>query len=183
MKNQYDPLAAYQKFTPVESVSAWLSRPQVRAGILFIGLLFIAVSVLYGHSVNYPFVFDDVPFFTEANLHQYGTSLFHFDLRWLAYASFGWTYELFGMDIAALRWGNILLHGLTASLLFLFFQRMITLANIGTQAASVTAFLLALVFAIHPVAVYGVAYLVERSIIMATLFSIAALWCYLEGIS
>ncbi|MFA5171459.1 MAG: tetratricopeptide repeat protein [Sulfuriferula sp.] len=183
MQDQYDPLAAYQKFTPVESAGAWLSRPLVRAGIVFIALLFVAVSVLYGHSVNYPFVFDDVPFFTEAGLHQYGTSMFHFDLRWLAYASFGWTYELFGMDIAALRWGNILLHGVTASLLFIFFQRMITLANIGTQTASFTAFLLALLFAVHPVASYGVAYLVERSIIMATLFSVATLWCYLEGIT
>lgn len=183
MQDPYDPLAAYQKFTPIESASAWLLRPSVRAGLIFISLLFIAVSVLYGHSANYPFVFDDVPFFTEANLRQYGTSIFHFDLRWLAYASFGWTYALFGMDIAALRWGNILLHALTASLLFVFFQRMISLANISTRAASFTAFLLALIFAIHPVAVYGVAYLVERSIIMATLFSIAALWCYLQGIS
>ena len=183
MQEQYDPLAAYQKFTFVESVAAWLAHPQVRMGMVFISLLFIAVSVLYGHSVHYPFVFDDVPFFTEANLHQYGTSIFHFDLRWLAYASFGWTYALFGMDIAPLRWGNILLHALTASLMFLFFQRMITLASVNTQAAGFTAFLLALIFAIHPVAVYGVAYLVERSIIMATLFSVATLWCYLEGIS
>jgi tetratricopeptide (TPR) repeat protein len=145
--------------------------------------LFIAVSVLYGQGVNYPFVFDDVPFFTEANLHQYGSSMFHFDLRWLAYASLGWTYALFGMDIAALRWGNILLHGITASLLFVFFQRVMSLAKLDTQAASLSAFLLALIFAVHPVAVYGVAYLVERSIIMATLFSVATLWCYLEGIS
>jgi tetratricopeptide (TPR) repeat protein len=35
----------------------------------------------------------------------------------------------------------------------------------------------------HPVAVYGVAYLVERSIIMATLFGVASLLCYLEGIT
>jgi tetratricopeptide (TPR) repeat protein len=183
MQNQYDPLANYQKFTPVEALTAWLARPGIWAGIVFIALLFIAVSMLYGQGINYPFVFDDVPFLTEANLHQYGTSMFHFDLRWLSYASMGWTYELFGMDIAALRWGNILLHGMTASLLFLFFQRMISLAKISTQAANLSAFLLALFFAIHPVAVYGVAYLVERSIIMATMFSVAALWCYLEGIS
>jgi tetratricopeptide (TPR) repeat protein len=183
MQDHYDPLANYQKFTPVESVSAWLSRPVIRAGILSIVLLFVAIAVLYGRSVNYPLVFDDVPFFTAANLHAYGTSLFHLDLRWLAYASFGWTYQLFGMDITALRWGNIFLHGVTASLLFVFFQRMIGLANVGARAASFSAFALALIFAIHPVAVYGVAYLVERSIIMATLFGVAALWCYLEGIS
>src|SRR5262245_31756868 len=40
----------------------------------------------------------------------------------------------------------------------------------------------ALLFVVHPVAVYGVAYLIERSIIMATLFSVVSLWCVLEGL-
>jgi len=192
MQKHYDPLAAYQKFTLVESAMIWLARPQVKWSVLFIGLIFAAVSLLYGQGLHYPLVFDDVPFFTETNLHNYGTSLFHFNLRWFSYATFGWTYEVFGMDIPALRWGNILLHGLTSSLLFMFFLRVITLATIHNpqsvirnpqSAETLTAFLLALVFAMHPVAVYGVAYLVERSIIMATLFSVATLLCYLEGIS
>ncbi len=38
-------------------------------------------------------------------------------------------------------------------------------------------------FVLHPAAVYGVAYLAQRSILMATLFGIAALLCYLEGLS
>ncbi|ARU30560.1 hypothetical protein CAP31_01940 [Sulfuriferula sp. AH1] len=185
MQDHYDPLAAYQTTSPVESAFAWLGKPQVRLGILSILLLCGAVALLYGHSLHYPFVFDDRPFFTEINLRHYGESLFHFDLRWFAYASFGWTYQLFGMDIPALRWGNILLHGLTAGVLFVFFARLLQLTSVAadSKSAGYTAFLLALAFAVHPVAVYGVAYLVERSIIMATLFGIASLLCYLEGIS
>lgn len=185
MPDQYDPLAAYQKFTVVESALTWLGRPHVRWSLLFICLLFAAVSILYGRGLHYPFVFDDRPFFTEINLQHYGTSLFHFDLRWFAYASLGWTYQWFGMDIPALRWGNILLHGATASLLYVFFNQLLQLTAIASdsKAASTSAFLLALAFAVHPVAVYGVAYLVERSIIMATLFSMASLLCYLQGIS
>lgn len=185
MQDHYDPLAAYQTTSPVESAYAWLGKPQVRLSIILILMLCGAVALLYSRGLHYPFVFDDRPFFTETNLRHYGESMFHFDLRWFAYASLGWTYQLFGMDIPALRWGNIILHGITASLLFLFFTRLLQLTNIASdhKSASYTAFLLSLAFAVHPVAVYGVAYLVERSIIMTTLFSVASLLCYLHGIS
>lgn len=183
--DHYDPLAAYQHSTPVESAMAWLGQQQVRISILLILVLCAAVALLYGHSTHYPFVFDDRPFFTDSNLRHYGESLFHFDLRWFAYASLGWTYQIFGMDIPALRWGNILLHGITASVLYVFFTRLLQLTGIATdtKVASYSAFLLALAFAVHPVAVYGVAYLVERSILMATLFSVMSLLCFVEGIS
>jgi protein O-mannosyl-transferase len=185
MQDHYDPLAAYRTDTPVASAFAWLGKPQIRLGIALILVLCAAVAALYGRGLHYPFVFDDRPFFTEVNLHHYGVSLFHFDLRWLAYASLGWTYQLFGMDIPALRWGNIILHGITASLLFVFFVRLLQLTAVAKESkpAIYTAFLLALAFAVHPVGVYSVAYLIERSIIMTTLFSIASLLCYLEGVS
>ncbi len=40
----------------------------------------------------------------------------------------------------------------------------------------------ALLFVAHPVAVYGVAYLIQRPVVMATLFGLAALWLFLEGL-
>lgn len=44
------------------------------------------------------------------------------------------------------------------------------------------AFFGALLFALHPVAVYGVAYLIQRSTLMATLFVLLMLLAYLEGL-
>ena len=44
------------------------------------------------------------------------------------------------------------------------------------------AFFGALIFALHPVAVYGVAYLIQRSTLMATLFVLLMLRVYLEGL-
>jgi tetratricopeptide (TPR) repeat protein len=44
------------------------------------------------------------------------------------------------------------------------------------------AFFGALIFASHPVAVYGVAYLIQRSTLMATLFMLLMLLAYLEGL-
>lgn len=146
--------------------------------------LFASTVLLYGHSLWNPLVFDDKPFFVEDFLRQYGTSLFHLDLRWFSYASFGWTYDLFGMDWFWYRAGNLVLHALNSVLLFVFFQRLLTVtAQDTTPQTHWPAFFAALIFALHPAAVYGVAYLVERSIIMATLFGTAALLCYLEGLN
>ena len=146
-------------------------------------LLVAAVALLYGHALWNPLVFDDKPFFSVAGLHAYGTSLFHLDLRWFPYASFGWTYELFGLDWFWYRLGNLCLHALTSVFLFLFLLRLQT-AVLKTDVTPTygPAFFGALLFALHPVAVYGAAYLVQRSIIMATLFSLVALLCYLHGL-
>ncbi|MDH4284117.1 MAG: tetratricopeptide repeat protein [Gallionellaceae bacterium] len=157
-----------------------------RAGLLQGLILMAAIVLLYGYSLWNPLVFDDKPFFTEATLKNYGTSLFRFDFRWFSYASFGWTYDLFGLNWFWYRAGNLALHALTCIILFVFFQRLmastVQSAQPGLQS-SWPAFFAVIIFALHPVAVYGVAYLVERSIIMATLFGVASLICYLEGLN
>ncbi len=150
----------------------------------YLVLLVIAIPLLYGHSLRYPLVFDDLPFFVDPLLRQLGSSSFHLDLRWLLYASFGWTYNLFGQDWFWYRLVNVALHSVTTILLFIFFSRVLDAVlpkqGIAPQPRWLP-FFAALIFALHPVAVYGVAYLVQRSILMATLFGIAALLCYLEG--
>ncbi len=149
-------------------------------------LLILATALLYGHSLWNPLVFDDAGAFFDANLERLGSSLFHLDLRWFPYATFGWTYKLFGLDWFWYRLGNLGLHALTTVLLFVFFSRLLD-ATVPPQAGVPQprwpAFFAALVFALHPAAVYGVAYLVQRSILMATLFGIAALLCYMEGLT
>lgn len=149
-------------------------------------LLLAAIVLLYGHSLWNPLVFDDKPFLTAPILEQYGRSLFHLDLRWFSYASFGWTYRLFGLDWFWYRIGNLGLHALNSIFLFLFFSRLLAAMEQPMDTSAKVrwpACLAALIFALHPIAVYGVAYLMERSIIMATLFGIVALICYLEGLA
>lgn len=95
--------------------------------------------------------------------------------RWLADETFRWI----GDNLRAERLANVVLHAAVAVVLFGFLQRLF---HIVIGDARWTAFFGALAFALHPVAVYGVAYLTQRSIIMATLFSVAALWAVLEGL-
>lgn len=158
--------------------------------MLVIGLLFAFGLALYWDSLRHPLVFDD-RLLREDVLQFYGTSWFNFGLRWLSYATFGWTYDLVGKDWLWFRLGNVLLHAATAVALFLFLARLfeLTLGTLqastpqGTLHARWIAFFGALLFLLHPVAVYGVAYLAQRSIIMATLFSLLSLRFFLEGLS
>jgi hypothetical protein len=157
---------------------------------LQIALLLLATVVLYARSLSAPFTFDDFTFFTSAEaLSQYGHTYFNFDRRWLPYSTLGWTVRGFGLDLFWLRLGNMLLHAANAIALFFLLRRLfqVTLVNADAtsdSSASLTwlAFLGALIFALHPISVYGVAYLIERSILMATLFVLLMLLFYLEGI-
>jgi len=160
------------------------------------GLLLLAVIALYAGSLPAPFVFDDVPYFLNyensepaALVTKYGQGFFSFELRWLPYASLARTVEWLGYDRSWLRLGNVLLHGANAIILLFLLRRLFGVTLTGEGAANgmppaLSGFALfgALIFALHPVAVYGVAYLIQRSTLMATLFMLLMLLAYLEGL-
>ena len=148
-------------------------------------LLILAVSLMYGWFLHNPIVFDDAYFFDGKTPQAYGHSTFHFDMRWFAYASLGWTANTFGQYLVGFRLGNLALHAATAIALFLLLNRLFEAALPRTHhekpglSNTWLAFFGALLFAWHPVAVYGAGYLVARSIVMATLFSLLSWYAYL----
>ena len=91
-----------------------------------IAALFAAAMALYWAGLRYPPVFDDGKL-AEPFFHAYAAAPFRFDLRWLAYASFGWIYAVIGADLFWQRVANVLLHAAVASCLFLFLQRLFSL--------------------------------------------------------
>jgi protein O-mannosyl-transferase len=132
---------------------------------------------LYWSALRNPPVFDD-GVLTPQFLHAYSSSGLTLDRRALSNASFGWIYSLFGRDWLWQRLANVLLHAATASVLFALLSRLFDAVPLHRWYA----FLGALIFLVHPVAVYGVAYLMQRSILMATLFSLVSLLLFLEGL-
>lgn len=150
--------------------------------------LMLAVIALYAGSLSVPLVFDDFTFFaTPETLTHY--SHFSLELRWLPYASLAGTVTWLGLDIFWLRLGNVVLHAANAITLFFLLRRLfqVTLTPLHTTdtlplSPSWFAFFGALIFALHPIAVYGVAYLIQRSTLMATLFVLLMLRVYLEGL-
>lgn len=166
----------------------WMRNNLRSRSSVFVVLLLLLPFALYVRYLHNPLVFDDLSIFTDQILYQAGHSGFYFTSRWLPYASFGWTYTLVGSDWIWYRLTNVLLHAVTALLVYLFFSRLFSAVwakhgvDVPISRANWFAFAGASLFAIHPVAVYAVAYLVERSIILATLFSVAFLVAYLEGL-
>jgi Tfp pilus assembly protein PilF len=139
-----------------------------------------AALALYWGSLRHPLVFDDHQLRDYALRTFYDEAASRLGLRWLADASFGWIYAAFGRNLLWQRLANVLLHACVAALLFGFLARLFR-AVLDDPRSRWLALAGALLFLLHPVAVYGVAYLIERSIVMATLFSVLALWLVLEG--
>ena len=150
-------------------------------GSVYACALGAAALALYWASLRYPLAFDDFQLTRFALDDYYARAWTRFgQVRWLSEASFGLVHVVLGPDPLWQRLASVLLHAGAALLLFGFLSRLFGVV-LGEDRRWL-AFFGALWFAVHPVAVYGVAYLVERSIVLATLFSIAALWCVLEGV-
>lgn len=140
------------------------------------------VLALYARGLGYPLVFDDASL-TEEFLRAYAGT-FRLDLRRFAYGSFGLTYALLGLDLHWMRIGNLLLHAAASVALFALGTRLLgaLLPELPATRRVAAAFVGAALFAAHPVSVYAVAYLMQRSILMATAFSLASLALFLEGL-
>lgn len=154
--------------------------------LIMIALLLAAIAgALHSRTLFSPPVFDDKLQLTMQHVFsQYG-NLFSVQTRWLSYGTFAWTYQLAGANWVLFHVQNIALHGLVVASLFLFFYRLFH-AVLPAQGQSNSQLIFmasggALIFGLHPVTVYAVSYLIQRSIVMATLFSVLSLWCLLEA--
>jgi len=152
-------------------------------GWLFV--LFGAVCLLYVPFLGSPFFLDDLSFFLSGAADRYAHSIFGFDLRWLPHASLGWTAVLSGTAAPQFfRLGNLVLHAANVMLVFQLLRQTAAAVQQDRNASSIVwgAGFGALIFALHPVAVYAAGYVVERSILMATFFALLMLLAYLRGL-
>lgn len=149
--------------------------------------LFGVVCLVYLPFLGNPFVFDDVTFFLSGGAaSNYAHTLFDFNLRWLPYASLGWTAALFSDAVPHFfHLGNALLHAANVILLFYLLRQLLgaVVAEPERSRAIIWgAWLAALLFAVHPVAVYAVGYVIQRSILLATLFALVMQLAYLRAL-
>jgi tetratricopeptide (TPR) repeat protein len=145
-----------------------------------VGLL-IAVFAVYAQVSTHAFInFDDPVYVTENPQVRSGLTwdgvvwaftTFHdsnwFPLTWLSHML---DVQLFGLDSGWHHLINVLLHALSALLLFIVLRRM-------TGARWPSAFV-ALIFAIHPLHVESVAWIAERKDVLSTFFWMLTLLAY-----
>lgn len=158
--------------------------------LVFILLLAAGVLCIYVPGLGNGLVFDDSRLTDGGVFGSYG-SLLPLRQRMLSYGSFVWLSALPEFGWAAQRAFNVVLHLGTAAAIYLFFRELLAHtrfpeefeADAGFTRSREAALRVGVaLFALNPVAVYAVAYLIQRSILMATLFAMLACWTFVRGL-
>lgn len=142
------------------------------------GALALLTGALYLPFLSNALVFDDRFLFTGARFAEYAASPFGPRPRWPALSSVAFVHVVWG-TIEAHRLVSLLLHFGCAWALYALVRELQRHYGVEGRAA---AFAGAAAFALHPVAVYGAGYLQQRSIVLATLFSLLALAVFVRGL-
>lgn len=104
--------------------------------------------------------------------------------RPLAYFSFAINWY-FGQDrVCGYHIVNFMIHFVTAGILYLVCRQLVSLPRVGGRSAVLAhpaACLAALFWAVHPVHVTAVTYIVQRMASMAGMFTIICIYAYLQG--
>lgn len=148
--------------------------------ILKLGIV-IATLALYGSSLHNPPFFDDKNFFERGLLETIFLDGFVFGSRWLPYFSMAWVNLLFEDSILAQRSVSLAIHLLTAFVLYSLVKQ-VSKHVVPYQSNERAALAAGLLFVLHPVAVYAVGYMIQRTILMATLFGLLSLSAYFDGL-
>src|SRR6266705_2417596 len=144
---------------------------------------------LYWPCLGKPRVFDDWTFFSGIRFSYFATHPFGLDLRLPPYFSLAVTEVLVG-STEAHRLVSLAFHIACALALYKLIYDLLRTVSAsdrpvsGAQpSAPAWAFMGAAAFAIHPVAVYGAGYLVQRTIVFATLFSLLSIVLFVRGLA
>lgn len=147
-------------------------------------LLFSLTLLVYVPFIGNGFFFDDANFFSGNTPSSILHAPFAINLRWIPYVILGWISETFGYAIPHLfHLANILVHGCNVVLLFYFLKTLLDL-NLppDSKNSDWAAYLGAMFYAAHPIATYAVGYLIQFSILCATLFCLAMLITLIRGL-
>jgi tetratricopeptide (TPR) repeat protein len=154
---------------------------KIRPSVLIFLFIVVATLVVYGQVSNYEFVgFDDDLFIMDNPRMQNGLTLgsveraFSYDniaywhpLTWLSYML---DIQLYGMNPGRHHMTNVLIHIINAMLLFMALNR--------TTGALWKSALVASLFALHPLNVESVAWVVERKNVLSTMFWMLTMLTY-----
>jgi tetratricopeptide (TPR) repeat protein len=167
-------------------------RPS-RSELIWLPLALLALLAIYLPGLGNAPLFDDA-LLTDGTLFAQYRSLLEFRPRMLSYGSFAWLQALLGEGWWKQRLVNLLVHaGVVVALWALYREILAHIvprpeeSDAGAPAVdysrSPALGVAVAFFALNPVAVYAVAYLIQRSILMATFFVVVALAFFMRGIA
>jgi len=161
-------------------------------------LLIVLIGLCYAHTLNASWHLDDYPnIVNNARIHL--TTLSFEDISNSLFAnprvsdklyrpvpmlSFALNWYLCQDDVSGYRLVNIAVHAATALFLFLTVLKLFSAPNLRTidrENAFFIALLAATLWAIHPIQIQAVTYIVQRMASLAALFYILGIWAYISG--
>ena len=158
--------------------------------LIGVGTIVALVCGLYVPFLGNPPVFDDQFLFSGQRFLYYATHPFGLELRVPPYFSFAVVQVLSG-QMEAHRILSLAFHIACSLALYKLLYDLLRAvrwpdplapASCTQPQAATWACIGAAAFAVHPVAVYGAGYLIQRSIVLATLFSLLSLILFVRGL-
>ena len=101
--------------------------------------------------------------------------------RALSMLSFGFDFWRGGLDPAVFRTTNLIIHAITTVVMAFFLRSILIVAGWSLPRAARMALLLTVLWALHPLQVSSVLYIVQRMQTLCTLFTLLALFFYVRG--
>ncbi len=150
----------------------------------------VAVAVVYANSLSAPFIFDDQSSIVEnpsirsiaaARSHPRNTPLAG---RPVAGLSFALNFAASGLDASAYHATNVAIHVACALMLFGIVRRTLALPNLAPRfdgAGADLATVIALIWAVHPLATDAVTYITQRTESLMALFYLITLYASLRA--
>ncbi|MCP4667781.1 MAG: hypothetical protein GY849_15615, partial [Deltaproteobacteria bacterium] len=167
------------------------NRPGGFSIILLLFPLFLALAFsIYSNILSAPFLYDDVVFRYDPIVHIGSLSqlldiLFDWDVsRRVGFITFAFNFYVDGLNPFGYHLFNIIIHALTALVLFFVTLKTLTLPSISGRwkaRAPRIALLGSLIWLVHPVQIMAVSYTVQRFASLAALFFLLSILCYILG--
>jgi hypothetical protein len=144
----------------------------------------------YFRSLHAPLFFDDLIYIRPLKLNNIARHL-SLNVRSVSELSFALNYYLSGMNLAAFRITNIVLHILSAASASYLTYITLTLPSLREGYKKIAegktpvyiAFLVGTLFLLHPIQTSTVNYITQRMAIMAAMFSFAGFIFYIKGVT
>ena len=149
---------------------------------LAFGTLIAALAAaLYLPFLANELIFDDRFFFSGRHFARYATTPLGVELRLPGYFSLAFV-EVVSGRIAAQRLVSLALHVGVALALYQLILELLRRAVPSGRAHHLAAFGAAAAFAVHPLAVYGAGYLIQRTGLLATLCALLSILAFARGL-
>jgi hypothetical protein len=162
-----------------------------RRGLILLALLAVT-ALAYWPGLSGGFLFDDYPNIVQQDkVHAADLSLEAMRTAAWAYGgpigrpvatiSFAIDHAFWGLDPWGYKLSGLLVHLFNAMLVYLLVGRLLLLAGAPVRAGRGATFAIALLWAIHPLQVSTVLYVVQRMETLSLSFVLLALLCYIRG--